>query len=74
MTGALADELRYMERKHFISPVRVKIKQREVREYGEADTRMVRLIMKYRRMGFTWDVAHGKASGELANPPLFEVH
>lgn len=74
MTGTSADELRYMERKGFLSPVRIKIKQREVRQYGEADIRMVRLITKYRRMGFTWDVAHEKALSELANPPLFEVN
>ena len=71
-TGASVDELRYMERKGFINPVRAKLKQREVRMYEDGDMRKVQLLMKYRRQGFTWDAALKKALRELENPPLFE--
>ncbi len=71
-TGASVDELRYMERKGFINPIRAKLKQREVRIYEDGDMRKVQLIIKYRRQGFTWDVALKKALRELENPPLFE--
>ena len=70
--GASVDELRYMERKGFVNPVRTRLQRREVRQYQDADVRKVQLIIKYRRQGFTWDVAFQKAQRELANPPLFE--
>ena len=72
MAGASADELRYLERKGFLSPSRRQLKRRIVRQYQEADIRRVQLIMKYRRQGFTWDAAFQKARRELENPPLFE--
>ena len=72
MTGASVDELRYLERKGFVTPVRVRLKRREVRQYPEADVRKLQLIIKYRRQGFTWDVAFQKALRELENPPLFD--
>ena len=71
-TGASGDELRYMERKGFINPVRTQLKQRKVRIYKDGDIRKVQLIIKYRRQGFTWDVSSEKALRELENPPLFE--
>ena len=71
-TGASVDELRYMERKGFITSARVRLKQRKVRQYQDTDIRRVQLINKYRRQGFTWDVAFQKARRELENPPLFE--
>lgn len=70
ITGASADELRYMERKGFISPDWTRLKQREVRTYREADIRKVQLILKFRRLGFTWDAASQKALQELENPTL----
>ncbi len=70
-TGASLDELRYMERKGFVNPSRVRMKQREVRQYQDTDMRKVQLVIKYRRQGFTWDTAFAKALRELENPPLF---
>ncbi len=72
MTGASVDELRYLERKGYLSPVKTRLKRREVREYQDADVRKARLITKYRRQGFTWDVSFQRAMRELENPPLFD--
>ena len=69
-TGASVDEIRYLERKGFISPSRKRLSRREVRQYQETDIRRVQLIIKYRRQGFTWDVAHQKAMREQENPSL----
>lgn len=71
-TGASVDELRYLERKGFVSPVRAKLKRREVRQYQDADIQKMQLTIKYRRQGFTWDVAFQKALQELQNPRLFD--
>jgi DNA-binding transcriptional MerR regulator len=70
VAGASADELRYLERKGFLNPSRARLKRRKVRQYKEADIRKVQLLMKYRREGFTWDVAFQKAMREMENPPL----
>ena len=70
--GASVDELRYLERKGFVSPVRTKLKRREVRQYQDGDVQKVQLTIKYRRQGFTWDVAFQKALQELQNPRLFD--
>lgn len=67
------DELHYLERKGFVSPVRAKLKRRKVRQYPDADIRKLQLTIKYRREGFTWDVAFQKALQELRNPRLFDV-
>ncbi|MCJ7744278.1 MAG: MerR family transcriptional regulator [Dehalococcoidales bacterium] len=69
-TGASVDEIRYLERKGFINPSRRRLNRREVRQYQEADTRRVQLIIKYRRQGFTWDTAYQKAMREQENPSL----
>ena len=71
-TGASVDEIRYLERKGFVSPVRAKLKRRRVRKYQDADIRKMQLTIKYRREGFTWDVAFQKALEELQNPRLFD--
>jgi len=71
-TGASADELRYLERKGFLSPFRTRLKRREVREYRDADVQKVLLIIKYRRQGFTWDASFQRAMWELENPTLFD--
>ena len=69
-TGGTVDEVRYIERKGFISSRRARLKQREVRQYRETDTRKVQLIIKYRRQGFTWDSAHERALQEMEKPSL----
>jgi DNA-binding transcriptional MerR regulator len=70
-TGASVDELRYLETKGFVEPSRRRLKLRVVREYQEADVRKIELIIKYRRQGFTWDIAFQKAIRELESPSLF---
>lgn len=70
LTGASADEVRYMERKGFITPAREQVGQRTVRLYQETDLQKVRLILKHRRLGFTWDSAFKRAVQELENPLL----
>ncbi|MBI4180475.1 MAG: MerR family transcriptional regulator [Chloroflexi bacterium] len=70
ITGASVDELRYMERKGFLNSSRRQLKSRKVRQYQEADIRKVQLIIKYRRQGFTWNVAFQKAMPEVENPLL----
>jgi len=70
ITGASADELRYMERKGFVSPNWARLKKRKVRTYQEADVQKVQLILKFRKLGFTWDAASQKALQELENPTL----
>ncbi|HJX69849.1 MAG TPA: MerR family transcriptional regulator [Dehalococcoidia bacterium] len=70
VSGASVDELRYLERKGFLSPTRTQLKRRKVRQYQEADIRKVQLIVKYRRQGFTWNVAFQKAIREMDNPLL----
>jgi DNA-binding transcriptional MerR regulator len=70
VSGASVDELRYLERKGFLNPSRTQLKRRKVRQYQEADIRKVQLIVKYRRQGFTWNVAFQKAMQERDNPLL----
>ncbi len=69
--GTSVDELRYMERKGFINPVRTRLERREVRQYQNEDIQKAKLIVKYRREGFTWGIAFEKAEHELHNPTLF---
>ena len=69
-TGATIDELRYIEKKGFITSGRTRLKRREVRQYQETDVRKIELIIKYRRQGFTWDTAYTKALQEMEKPSL----
>jgi DNA-binding transcriptional MerR regulator len=71
LTGASVDEVRYLEAKHFIESTRVYLVRRAVRGYEDAQVRKVELTIKYRRQGFTWDMAFQKALKEMENPPLF---
>ena len=71
LTGASTDELRYMERKGFLTSSVHRLKSRRVRDYPESEVRKARVIVKYRKLGFTWDAAFGNAQGERLNPPLF---
>ena len=71
-TGASVDEVHYLEKKGFIKSIKSKLTQRDVRHFQDADTRKIQLIIKYRREGFTWDVAFQKAQQELNKPTLFD--
>ena len=71
LTGASTDELRYMEKKGFLTSRGHSIKSRQVRDYPEPEVSKARLIAKYRKLGFTWDTAFKKAMEEMTNPPLF---
>jgi DNA-binding transcriptional MerR regulator len=71
-TGASVDEMHYLEKKGFIQSVKSKLTEREVRHFQDTDVRKVELIIKYRRQGFTWDMAFQKAEQELNNPTLFD--
>jgi DNA-binding transcriptional MerR regulator len=71
-TGASVDEVHYLEKKGFVQSVKSKLTEREVRHFKDTDVRKVELIIKYRRQGFTWDVAFQKAEQELNNPTLFD--
>jgi len=70
-SGASVDELRYIERKGFIKSLLSRLKKREVRHYHESDILKVKLIIKYRRQGYTWDTAHKKTIMEMEKPTLF---
>ncbi|MCX6003096.1 MAG: MerR family transcriptional regulator [Chloroflexi bacterium] len=71
-TGASVDEIRYLERKRFIESTRSRLTQREVRHFQDTEARKIQLIIKYRRQGFTWDVAFQKARQEFDKPTLFD--
>ncbi len=71
-TGASVDEVRYLERKGFLISIRTRLLRREVRQFDESDAEKLRLAIKYRRQGFTWDASCRKAQMELVNPTLFD--
>ena len=71
LTGASADEIRYLEVKGFIRSSRMRLKKRKVRQYQDNEIPKIQSIIKYRRQGFTWNVAYEKAMKEMENPPLF---
>ena len=71
-TGASVDEVHYLEKKGFIQSVKSKLTEREVRHFQDTDVRKVELIIKYRRQGFTWDVAFEKSEQEMNKPTLFD--
>jgi len=70
-TGASVDEIHYLEKKGIIKSKRVRLKQRAVRQFDEKSIRTIELIIKYRRQGFTWNVAYEKAKQEINKPALF---
>lgn len=72
LAEASVDEVRYLERKGLLSSVRTKLQRREVRQFDESDVEKLRLAIKYRRQGFTWDASCQKALLELENPTLFD--
>jgi len=70
-TGASVDEIHYLEKKGIVKSRKVRLKQRAVRQFDEESVRAIELIIKYRRQGFTWNVAHEKARQEKNKPALF---
>ncbi len=70
LTGATRDELRYFERKGYIQPELMHLKQRIVKNYSEQEARLIGLIVKYRRERFELGAAYDKALEELARPRL----
>jgi DNA-binding transcriptional MerR regulator len=70
-TGASTDEIRYLETKGLIKSKKAKIKKRMVRHFAEENVRIIELIIKYRRQGFTWKTANEKARQEIERPALF---
>jgi len=70
-TGASTDEIRYLEAKGYIQSHKAKLKQRTVRHFAEENVRIIELIIKYRRQGFTWKVAYEKARQEIDRPAMF---
>jgi len=72
LTGASVDEVRYLERRGFLTSARTRLQRREVRQFNESDVEKLRLAIKYRRQGFTWDASCDKARLELTNPTLFD--
>lgn len=70
-TGASVDEIRYLEKKGFIKAKKLSLKERKVRQFDDEDVRTTEIIIKYRRLGFTWDTAYQKARQEIDKPALF---
>jgi DNA-binding transcriptional MerR regulator len=70
-TGASVDEIHYLEKKGIVKSKKVRLKQRAVRQFDEESVRAIELIIKYRRQGFTWNVAYEKARQEIDKPALF---
>ena len=70
-TGASVDEIHYLEKKGVIKSKKVRLKTRVVRQFEEEDMRTIALIIKFRRQGFTWNVACEKARQEINKPSLF---
>jgi DNA-binding transcriptional MerR regulator len=70
-TGASTDEIRYLETKGYIQSKKGKLKQREVRYFAEENVRIIELIIKYRRQGFTWKFSYEKARQEIDRPAMF---
>ena len=69
-TGATADEIRYFEKKRYITSRRMRLKTRQVRDYSAAEIAKIELIVKYRRQGFEHAIAYAKAIEELERPRL----
>ena len=71
-TGASVDEIHYLEKKGFIKSIKSRLTEREVRQFQDTDARKIQVIIKYRRQGFTWDMAFQKAQQEHNKPTLFD--
>ncbi|MDP2719148.1 MAG: MerR family transcriptional regulator [Dehalococcoidia bacterium] len=71
VTGASPDEIRYMERKGYFDVSITTIKKRRVRDYMESDVPKIKSIIKYRKLGYTWDTAFNKGLQDFQNPQLF---
>ena len=64
------DRIRYLERKGFVRANLRRIKVREVRDYTDEEVEKIRLIIKFFRAGFNYDMAYEKALEESRQPRL----
>ena len=69
-TGGTIDQIRYLERKGYIEPSWVQLKNRHVRDYPESEVKKVEIVVKYLHQGFRYDVAYQKAMEEIQSPRL----
>ena len=69
-TGGTIDQIRYLERKRYIEPSWVQLKNRYVRDYPESEVHKVEIIVQYLCQGFRYDVAYQKAMEEIQSPRL----
>ena len=69
-TGGTIDQIRYLERKRYIEPSWVQLKNRRVRDYPESEVQKVEIVVKYLHQGFRYDVAYQKAIEEMQSPRL----
>jgi len=71
-TGASVDEIHYLEKKGFIKSIKAHLSKRAVRIFEDKEEQKLGIIIKYRRQGFTWDMAYQKAKQDLDKPTLFD--
>lgn len=69
-TGGTIDQIRYLERKRYIEPSWVQLKNRHVRDYPESEVHKVEIIVQYLHQGFRYDAAYQKAIEEMQSPRL----
>lgn len=68
--GAMPDEIRWFEKKGYITSDWKRLHKRLVRDYSDTEVHKIRLIVKYRRQGFEHDIAFQKAIEEMEQPHL----
>ncbi len=72
-TGASVDQIRYLGKKGFVESTWIVLRKRKVRFYSAEEASKVRLIIKYLRQGFRYDIAYEKATEEIQNPQLIKL-
>ena len=70
LVGSTTDDIRYFERKGYVSCRWVILKKRQVRDYSDAEVRKIELLVKFRRQGFQHSAAYTRAVEELEQPLL----
>lgn len=63
-------KLYYLETKGFIKPKRIRIGEKEFREYSEADVELIRLIWRYLKEGYKYRTALDRAMEDIKTPQL----
>ena len=71
MTGAMPDQIRYLESKGFITAQKLPLRHRIVKDYAESDVEKVHLIANFLKEGIRYEVAHKRALEQLHQPRLF---